>query len=244
MASKYAPQWAVDLADRLREHFPEDLQGQAVYIVSHREIGHAWDTDPDHVARADDYFDLQIQGVLKSFGEWEGPGFACFINRADIFEDMSPDGQWGLIGHELGHWLDRRKDGPVATVVARPELASFIERQWRFSEALSTPVAPPPPWFGHELRYHRAALHVMDRAGIGTREIRAFERYALSPATDYQQAFAGEFGTRRRIRDILNDPVPLAAQELWEADQAKWFAGQSEQVSLPMVGSADSKKGE
>lgn len=225
MATRYTPNWAADLEYRLRERFQHDLAGQAVYMVSHREVGRNFEMHPETTAYYGRLLDLKMRQSLQGAGIWQGPGFATFVNNFDVFDSLGDSGRWGVILHEFAHWLELRSGEPV-------ELASKLEYAGFIGEVLApkkregdhVPMdATLPPWFQHELRFHRAALHVADRAGLtDLAPMQVFERYGLSSPDEYRAAFAGDFGAALRVRDILDLPVPQAAADLFAADQARW----------------------
>lgn len=225
MATRYTPDWAAGFEYRLRERFPHDLAGQAVYIVTSQEVGPNFEGHPEVLAYYDRLIDLKMRQPLQCAGIWQGPGFATFINNQGTFNSISDEDQWGVILHEFGHWLDWRSEEPVE-LASRPEFAGFIANvlapQKREGDHVPRSLTLPP-WHQHELRFHRAVLHVADRAGLtDLAPMQVFERYGLSSPDEYRAAFAGEFGTTLRVRDILDLPVPQAAADLFAADQARW----------------------
>jgi hypothetical protein len=209
---------------------PLDLAGRGCYVVPY---SHVADEYPRLAGGrcggwTSDMLDLTLRPILESWGVWEGRGFACVIRddwHATEFAALD------TVRHELAHGL--ASTSPLATMTPEENAACALPAQKLDQlSAADEPDAPKAkhatPWFAHEDRFIRAGLHVLYRAGnFGHRTTPqamsiACVKYGLSAGQRYALALGSEARDREHesFRSILDSPVPVAFDRLWQADTA------------------------
>jgi hypothetical protein len=216
-------------AERLATTLAEgDLAGGPLYLLRQSRMSTDLGTR-HHYAFTHPRADLIYRDHITN---WLGRGPCAVINDMAIVEDFDPQDQEYITVcitlHELAHIVDRPVIYDRATDEACTEraifdalvLADFSQRPQR---------ADLPLYFGHELSYIRAVLHLAHRAtaaGYSVSSAGIFNgcKHGLSPTSLYEEAIGDEPKqlADQTIRQILASPPPVNMADLWMADLERY----------------------
>ena len=209
---------------------PAELADVPMYVVPQSRL--PFDLGGDSVCHGftTGSLDLHLQDVIGR--DWRGRGACVVVNDVALhseFADSYDSKFLGTVVHELAHVLER-----PSPYRPRPDIDADTLR--REATEVAKVVSGPPtndeellPWFGHEARFIRIAMHLWYRAKqfdlyLFPDEIMVADWYALSPANWYAQATQAEAErmANATFREICSQKLPEPFRGLWTGDVLAW----------------------
>ena len=187
--------------------------------------------------------DLQLQDVIGR--DWRGRGACVVVNDAALGREFPGSFETAFLGtvlHELAHVLERPSPYRPRPDVDPDDLRREAVEVAKVVSGPPTPDEVYRPWFGHEARFIRIAMHLWYRAKqhdlyLFPDEIVPADRYALSPARFYARATEGEakcmdndvlkaleeVTARQRIVNTRRSELELEIKQLKEQAQSDLY---------------------
>lgn len=175
--------------------------------------------------------DILMRRELERQGRWRGRGFTSVIKLANIRDGFRFVA--GVCLHEFSHHLDYLST-PTAEIemslpcmeILPPERETAIDNAIEMVgdrlEDIAEIEEPLPTWYGHELNFIRAAVHVAHRAGKVFESVRPKHLRFVSPY-HYQgsenmavECCRDELDTELPIVEILRSDPPLELVRYWD----------------------------
>lgn len=213
---------------------PAELADVQVYVLPQSRLPLDMGYDSVCLGYTTGSLDLHLQDVIGR--DWRGRGACVVVNDAKLRQE-TPDSYetkfLGTVVHELAHVLER-----PSPYRPRPDVdADKLRRE--AAEVVNIVSGPPTndeeilPWFGHEARFIRIAMHLWYRAKqhdlyLFPDEIMVADWYALSPARCYARATEDEAKqtVTATFREICKLPLPEPFRRLWTSDVLNWIESQ------------------
>jgi hypothetical protein len=214
---------AEELCKKLAHH---ELANVPMYVVSQSRL--TPDVGAVSVCHAftSPSLDLHLREAIGR--DWRGRGACVVVNDEGLRRDFPDSFETRFLGtiiHELAHILER--PSPY-----RPRPDADAKKLHSESLQIAAVVSGPPtpneietPWYGHEARFIRIAVHLWHRSKthhviLRPSELLTSEYYALSPARWYAIAIEAEARQMAgaTFREICPRKSPDAFRRLWTKD--------------------------
>lgn len=216
-------------AERLAKTLAEgDLAGRPLYLLRQSRMPTDLGTS-HHYAFTHPRADLIYRDHISN---WLGRGPCAVINDMAIVEDYEPqDQEYATVCvtlHELAHIIERPGFHEKASDSVCSERVVFDGLV--LAEVSKRPQrADLPLYFGHELSYIRAVLHLAYRATTAGYSVAAAGifngcKHGLSPTAEYVESIGDEPEqlASTPIGQILASPPPVNMANLWLADMERY----------------------